>query len=81
MESKIIYGDCIEEMKKLPDESIDLVLTDPPYNTGMQSKNAKARLSHFFDDKYSNEDYEKLVEDSCKEFYRLMKQNKGGYIY
>jgi len=32
MESKIINGDCIEEMKKIPSNSIDLVLTDPPYN-------------------------------------------------
>ena len=26
-------GDCLEEMKKIPDGSIDLVLTDPPYGT------------------------------------------------
>jgi len=32
MESKIIHGDCFEEMKKLDSNSIDLVLTDPPYN-------------------------------------------------
>lgn len=28
---KLIHGDCLEEMKKIPDGSIDLVLTDPPY--------------------------------------------------
>ena len=28
-ENKIIQGDCIEEMKKLPDNSIDAVVTDP----------------------------------------------------
>ena len=28
----LIHGDCLEEMKKIPDGSIDLVLTDPPYN-------------------------------------------------
>lgn len=27
----IINGDCLEELKKLPDKSIDLVVTDPPY--------------------------------------------------
>ena len=26
-------GDCLEEMKKIPDGSIDMVLTDPPYGT------------------------------------------------
>lgn len=29
----LVHGDCIEEMKKIPDGSIDLVLTDPPYGT------------------------------------------------
>ncbi len=32
IESNEIYcGDCIELMKEIPDKSIDLVLTDPPY--------------------------------------------------
>ena len=29
----IIHGDCLEVMKTLPDNSIDLILTDPPYGT------------------------------------------------
>ena len=28
---KLIHGDCLEVMKTIPDESIDLVVTDPPY--------------------------------------------------
>ena len=28
----ILRGDCIEELKKLPDRSVDLVFADPPYN-------------------------------------------------
>jgi DNA modification methylase len=30
----IIHGDCLEEMKTLDDNSIDAVITDPPYNIG-----------------------------------------------
>lgn len=30
--NRIIQGDCIELMKKIPDNSIDLVIADPPYN-------------------------------------------------
>ncbi len=33
MENKVIYGDCLEEIKKIADKSIDLVITDPPYGT------------------------------------------------
>lgn len=29
--SEIIEGDCLEVMRRLPDSSIDLVVTDPPY--------------------------------------------------
>jgi len=28
---KLLLGDAIEQMKKLPDQRIDMVLTDPPY--------------------------------------------------
>lgn len=28
----LMQGDCLERMKEIPDGSVDLVLTDPPYN-------------------------------------------------
>lgn len=30
---KLMFGDCLERMKEIPDGSVDLVLTDPPYGT------------------------------------------------
>ena len=30
---KLIQGDCLEEMKSIPDGSVDMVLADPPYGT------------------------------------------------
>lgn len=30
--NKIIVGDCIKGMKKLPDACVDLIIADPPYN-------------------------------------------------
>lgn len=30
--NKILQGDCVEQLKKLPDNSIDMVFADPPYN-------------------------------------------------
>jgi len=32
--NQILCGDCIDIMKTFPDESIDLVVTSPPYNVG-----------------------------------------------
>jgi len=37
--NKIIQGDCLEVMKKIPDNSIDLVLTAPPYMISRLYKN------------------------------------------
>ena len=31
MDSKLINGDCLEELKKIDDDSVDLLCTDPPY--------------------------------------------------
>ena len=28
---QLLHGDCLEKMKDIPDQSIDMVLTDPPY--------------------------------------------------
>jgi len=33
MTSQIIHGDCLEEMKKIADKSIDMILCDLPYGT------------------------------------------------
>ena len=30
---QLFHGDCLEVMKTLPDQSVDLILTDPPYGT------------------------------------------------
>tara|TARA_B110000977_G_scaffold131320_1_gene167353 strand:+ start:253 stop:1002 length:750 start_codon:yes stop_codon:yes gene_type:complete len=32
-EVKLMQGDCLELMKTIPDGSVDMVLTDPPYGT------------------------------------------------
>jgi site-specific DNA-methyltransferase (adenine-specific) len=43
----LIQGDCLEILKQLPDKSIDLILTDPPYNIGKDIKNDNLCLNEF----------------------------------
>ena len=38
MNNKLINGDCLEELKKLDDNSVDLLCTDPPYGYGFMGK-------------------------------------------
>ena len=54
---RLIQGDCLEEMKNIPDGSIDMVLTSPPYDnlrdygkdfTGWGDHIWKPCLSHLF---------------------------------
>ena len=36
----LMQGDCLERMKEIPDGSVDMILTDPPYGTtGVAAKN------------------------------------------
>ena len=38
LDNKLINGDCLEELKKLDDNSVDLLCTDPPYGYGFMGK-------------------------------------------
>lgn len=36
--NKVIQGDCLEQLKNLPDNSVDAVVTDPPYGLSFMGK-------------------------------------------
>ena len=45
---QLIHGDCISAMEQIPDGSVDLILTDPPYNIKVKRiKNGKARTEEW----------------------------------
>jgi len=69
--NKIICGDCLEVMKDIPDKSVDLVLTDPPYGIDYQS-NMRVKSKKF--DKLVNDNNDSRF-DAYKEFYRILKDN------
>lgn len=45
---KLILGDCLEQMKNIPDHSIDLILTDPPYGTTACKWDSVIPLEHMW---------------------------------
>jgi len=47
--NKVICGDCLEVMKNMPDKSVDLVLTDPPYGVNMNYDIYKDTEESWFD--------------------------------
>jgi site-specific DNA-methyltransferase (adenine-specific)/modification methylase len=55
----LIHGDCLEVMKTLPDASIDLTITSPPYNMRTRVRNGKyttREKSEHFSKKYEHFD-------------------------
>lgn len=91
--NRIIHGDCLEEMKKLPEKSIDLVVTSPPYNllnstgNGMKTKSNKmwksCRLIGGYDiytDDMPYDEYIQWQREVLSECMRLLK-NDGAIFY
>ena len=46
---RLYNSDCIEAMKNIEDHTIDLIVTDPPYNLGNFMKNRDTNLSKMRD--------------------------------
>ena len=36
VEHKIVKGNCIEKLKDIDEDSVDLIITSPPYNIGIE---------------------------------------------
>ena len=68
--NKVVMADCLEAMKLIPDKSIDLVLTDPPYGMGKDFGNASDT---------ENEILFNLLLDSAIESNRCLKDG-GVYV-
>ena len=45
MSVRLILGDCVEAMRQLPDESVDMILTDPPYGHNNHAGDLNSRLN------------------------------------
>ena len=47
--SAVVYpGDCLELLKQIPDETVQLVVTSPPYNLGKEYEQ-KLELEHYLE--------------------------------
>ncbi|WP_392455842.1 DNA-methyltransferase [Chryseomicrobium aureum] len=84
----VLYNaDCLQTLKKLEDNSVDLVLTDPPYNLGNfmrdRQTNLKKMRDNFFGDAgwddLGNEEWKDSMDILFKEISRVLKK-KGSVI-
>jgi len=65
-------GECVETMNKMPANSVNTIITSPPYN--LDKKYGK------YDDNKPFEEWEKLIEDTAKSAFRILKENGSFFL-
>lgn len=70
--NKVYLGDCIKTMREFPQNSVDLIFADPPFNIGIKYDK--------YNDTLSYNEYYKWSEDWIKETCRVLKKDGSIYI-
>lgn len=86
---KIICGDCIEVMREMKNDSVDLLLTDPPYNIlffdNIKTANTTVIRNTVFDNQFFDiqkfmKEIEKVIKDGASFFIFSSDKQLGKYI-
>ena len=78
----IFEGDVLKILKEIPDNSIDITVTSPPYNKRNQSQGwlvTNETYSHF-DDEMPEKEYQQWQISVLKQLYRITKP-RGAVFY
>jgi DNA modification methylase len=67
---EIVCGDVLEEIRKIPSNSVHMVITSPPYNVGIEYSD--------YDDRRQYAEYRQWLSEVWKESYRVLK--RGGRL-
>lgn len=62
--NSLIHGDCISVMRGIQSESVDFILTDPPYIVRYQGRDGRG---------VANDDNDRWLKPAFAEMYRLLK--------
>ena len=81
LKNKIINGDSLKELKKIPDQSFNLIFADPPYNLQLRNQLTRPDRSKVdaVNDKWDQfenfEVYDEFTVNWLKECKRILKKN------
>ena len=83
--NKIYNKDCIIGMKTIPDETIDLVVTDPPFAINFKAKKANynrtaSRVLSGYNE-INVEDYYKFTNNWMLQVKRVLKKSGSMYVF
>ena len=81
-EMKLLQGDCLELMKNIPDGSVDLIVTSPPYNLGNTHHTGDKRFKPYgkHNDDMKELDYQAWQVEVLNECFRVLKDD-GSILY
>jgi DNA modification methylase len=70
--NQILHGDCIEVMRQMPAESVDFILTDPPYLVNYRDRDGRT---------IQNDADAGWLKPAMAEAYRVLKQDRVAIIF
>ncbi|HTF67606.1 MAG TPA: DNA methyltransferase [Edaphobacter sp.] len=70
--NRILHGDCIEVMRQMPADSVDFVLTDPPYLVNYRDRSGRT---------IQNDVDETWLKPSMAEAYRVLRQDRVAVMF
>lgn len=75
----LIHGNCLEKLKDLEDNSVDIIITSPPYNLGNTHHTGNIRHKAYNDDLPEN-DYQQQQIEVLEQCFRVLKDT-GSLFY
>lgn len=82
--NKIYHGNCVEKLKEIKDNMVDLIYFDPPFFTQRKHtlKNKDNSKTYEFDDKYNSiEEYLTLIENVLEQSKRTLKNTGSVFLH
>ncbi len=84
IDTRVVYcGDCLEQLKRLPDGCVDLVYIDPPFNSNRNYEMfwGETKEKRAFEDRHaSTQAYIDYMRPRCVELHRVLKKT-GSFYY
>ena len=68
----ILHGNCIETMRELPANSVDFILTDPPYLVNYRDRDGRT---------IQNDANAGWLKPAMREAYRVLKMNRVAIMF
>ena len=73
--NRLYQGDNLDILRGIPSDSVDLIVTDPPFNTGKDWGAFKDRYEGGLDG------YLEFMEQRCREMHRVLKSTGSFYLH